>query len=261
MEQRPETTTKLADDSHRRALVVDDERDLAQLVADYLRRDGFTTSLVHDGISAVDSVRALSPDVVILDLNLPGQSGIEACRQIRQFSDCPIIMLTARSEETDVLIGLSIGADDYMTKPFRPRELLARVQTILRRPRLAQPGATTAPTPGPNNPGPSPAPTASPQLSIGALLIDLDRREALLAGQPVSLTRTEFDILAILAAHPNRVFTRGNLVESIWGSSLASDERLADAHIVHLRQKLGDSAEGQRYIRTVRGVGYRAGEG
>jgi DNA-binding response OmpR family regulator len=229
-----------------KALVVDDEADLATLVADYLKRDGLDVRIANNGEAAVGIAREFDPDVITLDLNLPRLGGVEVCRQIRLFSDCHIIMLTARADEVDVLVGLSVGADDYMTKPFRPRELVARVTAIMRRPRLSQITKVAPP---------------ERHLSIGGLKLNLDSREVTLDGEPVDVTRTEFDIMAILAEYPNRVFTRNTLVEAVWGSRLESDERLADAHIVHLRQKLGDSADSQRYIRTVRGVGYRAGKG
>jgi DNA-binding response OmpR family regulator len=251
----------------KRALVVDDEPDLAETLQGYLERDGFEVRLAADGWRAVELARGFDPDVIALDLNLPGLDGLEVCRQVRTFSDCYIVMLTARAEEADLLLGLSSGADDYLTKPFRPRELLARINTLTRRPRLSQlsqhPGDTPRPCDDPacacqlsQRPG-----DTSAVLEIGALRINPASYEVTLDGVPVELTRTEFDILTTLAARPDRVFTRQALVEAVWGSAWGGDERLADTHIVHIRQKLGDSSAGQRYLRTVRGVGYRAGKG
>jgi DNA-binding response OmpR family regulator len=223
-----------------RVLVVDDEQPLAELVAKYLTRDGFETTVVFDGPAAVEAARRTSPDVVVLDLGLPGLDGVEVCRQLRTFSDCYVIMLTARSEEVDKLIGLSVGADDYMTKPFSSRELVARARAMLRRPR--QSATTTV-------------------LQVGPLTIDNAGREVHLAGEPVELTRTEFDVLAALAGHPNVVFTRRQLIDAVWGENWIGDEHLVDVHIAHLRRKLGDDPEAARFVRTVRGVGYRMGEG
>ncbi|MGN8245151.1 response regulator [Cellulomonas soli] len=230
----------------RRAVVVDDEVPLATLVGSYLRRDGFEVHLVHDGADAVDVLRQVDPDVVVLDLGLPGVDGVEVCRRLRTFSDCYVLMLTARADEVDTLIGLSVGADDYMTKPFSPRELMARIAVLMRRPRRP-PGGTSAP--------------AAPALQVGDLVIDPTGRETRLAGEPVPLTRTEFDVLAALAAEPARAFTRRALIEAVWGAGWVGDEHLVDVHVLHVRQKLGDTAERQQYVRTVRGVGYRIGTG
>lgn len=226
-----------------RVLVVDDEAPLAQLVAQYLARDGFETTVVGDGPSAVQQARELSPDVVVLDLGLPGLDGIEVCRQLRTFTDCYVLMLTARSEEVDKLIGLSVGADDYLTKPFSPRELVARVRVMLRRPRSAT------------------ADRASGALTFGALAIDVAGREVHLDGEQVAVTRTEFDILAALAARPKIVFSRRQLIDAVWGDNWVGDEHIVDVHVGHLRRKLGDDAEDPRFLRTIRGVGYRMGSG
>ena len=229
----------------RRALVVDDERALATLIGGYLEREGFEVHLAHDGLEGVLTARTVDPDVVVLDLGLPGLDGVEVCRRLRTFSDCYVVMLTARSEEIDTLIGLSVGADDYMTKPFSPRELLARIATLLRRPR--RPAATPA--------------TRVEPLRVGPLSIDVPAREVSLDGQPVALTRTEFDVLAALAANPHAVFSRRALIDTVWGERWVGDEHLVDVHVLHVRQKVGDTAEEQRFIRTVRGVGYRIGTG
>ena len=242
------STTALATRPMRRAVVVDDEQALARLVAGYLERDGFEVSVIHDGAQAVGVLREVDPDVVVLDLGLPGLDGVEVCRQLRTFSDCYVIMLTARAEEVDTLIGLSVGADDYMTKPFSPRELIARIQVLLRRPRRAAPA--------------TPISGGSPTVfDVGALRIDVEGREVWLDGEPVALTRTEFDVLSALAAKPARVFSRRALIDTVWGPNWVGDEHLVDVHVLHVRQKLGDSAEAQRFVRTVRGVGYRIGTG
>ena len=225
-------------------MVVDDEEALARLVADYLTRDGFAVNVSHDGAEALRLARDLDPDVVVLDLGLPGLDGIEVCRQLRTFTDCYVLMLTARSDEVDKLIGLSVGADDYLTKPFSPRELVARVRVLLRRPRRVG-GESTDPAP----------------LRFGTLLIDVAAREVRRGDAMVELTRTEFDVLAALAARPRMVFTRRRLIDTVWGADWGGDEHLVDVHIAHLRKKLGDDAETGHYIRTVRGVGYRMGTG
>ena len=228
-----------------RALVVEDEKELADLLGSYLEHDGFEVSVVHDGLEAVDVGRKLDPDVVVLDLGLPGLDGVEVCLQLRTFSDAYVVMLTARTDEVDTLIGLSVGADDYMTKPFSPRELMARVQAMFRRPR--------------------PVATAAAALEgarhFGALTVDALGRDVWLDGDSVALTRTEFDLLATLAEHPRMAFSRHQLIEAVWGPSWVGDEHLVDVHVAHLRRKLGDDPSSPRFVRTVRGIGYRMGEG
>ena len=231
--------------SGQRAMVVEDEPELAALVGSYLERDGFEVTLTHDGAEAVPLAREVDPDVIVLDLGLPGLDGVEVCRQIRTFSDAYVVMLTARSEEVDTLIGLSVGADDYMTKPFSPRELMARVQAMLRRPRpLGQPAGSL-----------------EGARTFGALTIDPAGRDTWLDGVPVALTRTEFDLLATLSERPRLAFSRRQLVDSVWGPNWVGDEHLVDVHVGHLRHKLGDDATEGRFVRTVRGVGYRMGTG
>jgi DNA-binding response OmpR family regulator len=232
----------------RRAVVVDDEVPLARLVAGYLEREGFETRVAHDGVAAMDVLREVDPDVVVLDLGLPGIGGVEVCRRLRTFSDCYVVMLTARTAETDAVVGLSVGADDYVTKPFRPRELVARVQAMLRRPR-GHASAVAAVS------------TAAPPIEIGPLRIDVDGREVTLDGTPVPLTRTEFDVLAALASRPGRALSRRELIDAVWGRDWYGDDHLVDVHVLHVRQKLGDSAAAQRFVRTVRGHGYRIGSG
>ncbi|WP_366927653.1 response regulator transcription factor [Aeromicrobium sp.] len=231
-----------------RALVVEDEAALAALIGSYFERDGFEASISHDGLHAVALARDVDPDVVVLDLGLPSLDGVEVCRQIRTFSDAYIVMLTARSDEIDVLIGLSVGADDYLTKPFSPRELMARVHAMLRRPRQSAELAGAGEPPV--------------QLrSFGALSIDTAGRDVWLDGEPVALTRTEFDLLAALSGRPRMAFSRRQLIDDVWGPSWVGDEHLVDVHIGHLRQKLADDASDSMYVRTVRGIGYRMGTG
>ena len=236
----------------RRVLVVDDEQALATLVASYLERDGFEVAVAFDGVSAVEVARLLDPDVVVLDLGLPGQDGLEVCRQLRTFSDCYVVMLTARADEVDMLIGLAVGADDYLTKPFSPRELTARIHTLLRRPRgRAGPSAATA-TGAADIPG---------RRVFGDLVIDPQAREITLAGRPITVTRTEFDLVDALSERPRMVFSRRQLIDRVWGETWVGDEHLVDIHLGHVRRKLGEDPAGPRYVLTVRGVGYRMGTG
>lgn len=225
-------------------LVVDDEQSLAKVVASYLERDGHRVRCVFDGPGALDAARESEPDVVILDLMLPGLDGVEVCRRLRTFSECYVIMLTARTDEVDKLVGLGVGADDYLTKPFSPRELVARVRAVLRRPRTAAAGQRE-----------------EPPRRFGPLRIDVAAREAYLDGTLVALTRTEFDLLAVLSARPNLAFSRTQLIAAVWGDGWVGDEHLVDVHIGHLRRKLGDDPAAPRFIRTVRGIGYRMGTG
>ena len=221
-------------------LVVDDEQNLIDLVKGYLEREGFVVLTAGDGPSAVDVTRARKPDLIILDIMLPGFDGVEACRQIRQFSDAYILMLTARSEEIDKIVGLSVGADDYLTKPFSPRELVARVKAILRRPRSL--GHLAADVP--------------PVRRFGELTVDEARHEITVRGDVVPLTAREFQLLATLAAHPGHVFTRSQLLERVWGNDYY-DDHVVDVHVANLRKKIEDDPANPRYVETVRGVGYR----
>jgi DNA-binding response OmpR family regulator len=219
-----------------RVLVVDDEKPLAQMVATYLTRGGYEVATVHTGPDAVEAARDRSPDVVVLDLGLPGMDGIEVCRRIRGFSECYVLMLTARGDEEDKLAGLAAGADDYITKPFSVRELVARVAAVLRRPRT-----TLAPV--------------EPAREFGELTVDLAAHEARVGGEAVALTRTEFELLAALTARPHEALTRRRLIDTVWGPSWVGDERIVDVHIGHLRRKLGEDQAA--FVDTVRGVGYR----
>lgn len=223
------------------ALVVDDEPPLVRLLSAYLEREGFEVSTAADGEQALRLAQERRPDVVVLDLMLPGIDGIEVCRRIRSFSDAYIVMLSARAEETDKIVGLSTGADDYVTKPFSPGELVARIRAMLRRPRAA-----------------AEAPDAR---RLGDLVIDPIAREVTRDGQPVSLTRLEFDLLEALSGQPRVAFSRRQLLERVWGSDWFGDEHVVDVHIANLRRKLGDDPADPRYVTTLRGVGYRLGPG
>ncbi len=223
-----------------KVLVVDDEVHLVDLVKEYLKREGFEVLWAYDGTSALELVRTGQPDVVVLDVMLPGLDGIEVCRRLRQFSDAYVVMLTAKTEEIDRIIGLSVGADDYVTKPFSPRELVARVKAMLRRPRSSG----------------EPEPQMSSVLHFGDLAIDSGRHEVTIRGDVLPLTVREFALLFSLASHPGLVFTRAQLLEQVWGDEYY-DDHVVDVHIANLRKKLEDGSSGPRYIETVRGVGYR----
>lgn len=223
-------------------LVIEDEPPIRQLVITYLEAEGFSVAGVGDGEAGLEHARESRPDVIVLDLMLPGLDGIEVCRRIRTFSDAYVIMLTAKTEEIDRLIGLSVGADDYLGKPFSPRELVARVRAMLRRPRTTDS-----------------APTENPTLRFGDLAVDPAGREASLSGTPLDLTRTEFDLLEALSTHPRQAFSREQLAVRVWGYEV--DAHVVDVHVANLRRKLGDDAQTSRYVRTVRGVGYRMGSG
>ena len=233
-------------------MVVDDEVPLAEVVASYLKREMFDVSLAHNGVDALALAREMDPDVVILDLALPGIDGVEVCRQLRTFSDAYVVMLTARDTEVDTVVGLSVGADDYVTKPFSPRELVARIRAMLRRPRtVATPVGATG-----NSATVGPTPRV-----FGPLSIDVASRQVFIDDEPVLLTRTEFDVLAALSSRPAVVFSRRQLLESVWGDSWVGSAHLVDVHVGHLRRKLGDDPADPRYVITVRGVGYRMGSG
>jgi DNA-binding response OmpR family regulator len=236
-----------------RALVVDDEPSLVRAVVGYLVREGFDVQSAADGEQALRIARQDNPDVVVLDLMLPGIDGVEVCRVLRTFSDAYVIMLTARADEVDKLIGLSVGADDYLTKPFSSRELVARIRTMLRRPRGPDGNRSSAIT---TDVGGEPA-----VRRFGALAVDSQAREVRIDGTPVALTRTEFDVLDALSERPRQAFTRAQLIERVWGADWFGDEHLVDIHIGHVRRKLGDDPQRPRYVLTVRGIGYRMGPG
>ena len=218
-----------------RVLVVDDEPKIVQLVRDYLERAGFAVSTARDGNEALMRARQERPDLIVLDLGLPGLDGLEVTRRLRRDSGVPIIMLTARHEETDKVVGLELGADDYVTKPFSPRELEARVRAVLRR--QARPEDDV--------------------LRAGDLTLDVPRLRTEVSGRPVSLTATEFELLAALARQPGRVFTRAQLLDAIHGVAFDSYERAIDAHVKNIRRKIEPDPRAPRYLLTVYGVGYR----
>jgi two-component system alkaline phosphatase synthesis response regulator PhoP len=227
-------------------LVVDDEERLRELLRGYLAQAGFSVLLAADGPQALELARSRRPDLLVLDLMLPGIDGLEVCRQLRGFSDAYVLMLTARAEEIDRVVGLEVGADDYLTKPFSPRELVARVRAMLRRPRSGSRQAAPS-----NEPG-------EPETRVlGPLQIDAARHEVTLDGAPLALTVTEYGLLAALAAHPSRVLTRAQLLEQVWGADYFGDDHVVDVHIANLRRKLGEETAQPRLIETVRGVGYR----
>lgn len=238
---RPAARAEADPSARPHALVVDDEPPLVKLVSAYLEREGFSVSTAADGEEALRLAREREPDVVVLDLMLPGIDGIEVCRRLRTFSDAYIVMLTARAEEIDTIVGLSTGADDYITKPFSPGELVARIRAMLRRPRGGQPAPQTR--------------------RVGDLAIDPLAREVTRGGRPIALTRLEFDLLDALCERPNVAFTRSALLERVWGPTWFGDEHVVDVHIANLRRKLGDDPGAPRYVLTLRGVGYRLGPG
>lgn len=222
-----------------RILIVDDEERIRSLVASYLKADGFEVVEADNGRDAVAEVERRRPDLVIMDVRMPGMDGFEALSEIRRTSDVYVIMLTARAEETDRIVGLSVGADDYVTKPFSPRELVARVKAVLRRARSGQQGSSVD------------------RLEFDSVTIDLGRREVFRGGHTMDLTALQFDLLATLAESPGRVFSRGQLIERVWGWDFYGDERIVDVHIRNLRKALGDGASDPEVIGTVRGVGYK----
>ena len=222
----------------RQVLVVDDEPHIRTVLRGYLEAEGFAVSEAADGETAVRQVRQAAPDLVLLDVMLPGIDGLEVLRQLRTFSDVYVILVTARTEEVDKLVGLGVGADDYVTKPFSPREVAARVKAVLRRGR----GTRDA---------------GGPLLRFEGLTVDRDAREVRAGGTAVSLSALEFDVLAALADAPGRVFSRRQLLERVWGYDFFGDERVVDVHIRSLRARLGDEAGNPRLIATVRGVGYK----
>ena len=222
----------------KKILLVDDEPKVCDLIKAYLEKDGYDVIMAMDGKSAIDQAQRHKPALIVLDLNLPEIDGVEVCRIIRRDSDVPIIMLTARGEEVDRVVGLEIGADDYVTKPFSPREMVARVNAVLRRSREGI--------------------SSQQQIITGDIIIDLEKHEVTFREQPVSLTPAEFKLLSVLARNPGRVFTRLQLMDSSYGESWDGYERTMDAHIKNIRQKLSKIAPGvSNPLATVHGVGYK----
>ena len=218
-------------------LLVDDDPKIAKLLRSYFEKDDFSVITAHDGVAALQLFRDQKPDILVLDLMLPGMNGLDVCRQIRRDNDTPILMLTARDEEPDRLIGLELGADDYVSKPFSPREVVARAKAILRRSR-------------------KPADKSS-SFQAGKFIIDSAGYRVSADGVPLDLTPTEFKILELLAAHAGQVFTRLQMVEQVQGIAFEGYERTIDAHVKNLRRKIGDNPKDPRLIQTVYGVGYK----
>ena len=221
-------------------LVVDDEAKIVKLARDYLEHAGFKVLAALDGRSAVESYRANKPDLIVLDLGLPKMDGLDVTRELRKESNVPIIMLTARAEESDKLVGLEIGADDYLTKPFSPKELVARVRTVLRRAENAYLSAA-----------------GQDVLRVAGLTLDIPRMRLVAGDRQIELTPTEFQLLAVLAGQPGRIFTRAQLLEAVRGIAFESYERAIDAHIKNIRRKIEPNPRQPRYIFTVYGVGYK----
>ncbi len=221
----------------KKILVVDDEPKIVQLTRDYLERAGFSVLAAGDGKTALSAARAERPDLIILDLGLPTMDGLDVTRTLRRDTNVPIIMLTARGEETDKLVGLELGADDYITKPFSPKELVARVRAVLRRFEAASAGAET--------------------IRVADLALDVPRLRATMANRVVELTPTEFQLLAALAREPGRVFTRSQLLDAVRGVAIESYERAIDAHVKNIRRKIEPNPREPRYILSVYGVGYK----
>lgn len=227
------------DTARTRVLVVDDEPSIRDIVRGFLEKEGLEVGEAVDGPTAVEIARQTTPDVVVLDVMLPGCDGLEVLRQIRAFSDPLVILLTARNEEVDRIVGLTVGADDYLTKPFSPRELVARVHALLRRRRSGPQGGAKV-------------------LATTDLVVDPRRRSVTRAGDPVELTVHEFDLLVTLLREPGVVLTRQQLLDAVWGIDFYGDDHVLDVHIGNLRRKLGDNAANARYVETVRGVGFRS---
>ena len=221
-------------------LVVEDEPAIARLIRDYLEQAGFAVVVTGDGNEALRRAGAAPPDLVVLDLGLPGRDGLDVTRELRRASDVPIIVVTARGDETDRIVGLELGADDYVTKPFSPKELVARVRAVFRRSEAREETAET--------------------IRTADLEIDVPRMRVTIGGRPVDLTATEFQLLVALAREPGRVFTRGQLLDAVHGVAFESYERAIDAHIKNIRRKVEPTPGAPRYIQTVYGVGYRFAE-
>ncbi|HEY9775210.1 MAG TPA: response regulator transcription factor [Planktothrix sp.] len=223
----------------KKILIVDDEADIANSIQYVLNQEGFTTLLAHDGSKAMQLIEGDKPDLIILDLMMPGLDGYEVCRRVRSFDrKTPILMLTARTSEIDTVVGLELGANDYIAKPVRLRELVARVKAHLRE-------------------SPGVQPQQARGIRLGNLSIDMDSRTVIVGNQQIDLTFKEFELLAAMAKQPNRVFTRDQLFHQVWGSDFLGESRTVDVHIRYLREKLEENPSQPKHILTVRGVGYR----
>jgi DNA-binding response OmpR family regulator len=236
-----------------RVLVVDDEPTIRDTVAFNLQREGLDVTLAASGPEAIEQARALSPDLIVLDVMLPGMDGFEVCRRIREHSTVPILLLSARGEEIDRVVGLEIGADDYLTKPFAMRELVARVRAMLRRARMVRVPVTAAA----HVPDAAVPETSEGVVVAGDVMIDVPRREASVAGRTLSLKPKEYDLLVYFARHPGIVMTREALLREVWGYDFPIDTRTIDVHIRWLRQKIEENPAEPTRIVTVRGHGYR----
>ena len=226
-----------------RVLVVDDEPPIRAIVRGFLEREGMTVAEAADGPSAVERARAFAPDIVVLDIMLPGYDGLEVLRRVRAFADPLVIFLTARTEEVDRIVGLKVGGDDYLTKPFSPGELVARVEALLRRRRPPLPAGQDG------------------VIRVADLVVDPARRQVTIGGTPVDLTTLEFAVLEALGRDPGVVLTRQQLLDAAWGQDFIGDEHVLEVHIGNLRRKLGDDAASPHFVETVRGVGYRLRSG
>jgi two-component system alkaline phosphatase synthesis response regulator PhoP len=222
-------------------LVVDDELKIARLIRDYLEQAGFVVATSSDGKGAIAAARQLKPDLIVLDLGLPQMDGLDVIRALRMGSNVPVVVVTARADEADRVVGLELGADDYVVKPFSPKELVARVRAVLRRTEAARLGSEI--------------------IRVGELALDIPRREVRIDERAISLTATEFDLLHALARQPGRVFTRGQLLEAIHGVAFESYERAIDAHVKNIRRKLEPEPQRPRFLLTVHGVGYKLADG
>jgi DNA-binding response OmpR family regulator len=225
-------------------LVVEDEKALQETLAYNLEHEGYEVTVAGDGETAIEKARAIHPDLLVLDIMLPGKDGFEVCRILRQEMNTPILMLTARDDEIDRVVGLEVGADDYMTKPFSMRELMARVKAMLRRVRLIRQEVQVVEPP-------------SEQLKFGNLTIDLKRREANLNNKPLELKPKEYDLLLYFLEHPSRALSRDTLLEQVWGWDFSGDSRTVDVHIRWLREKIEEDPSTPKRLVTVRGAGYR----
>jgi len=224
----------------KKILVVDDEKKIVDILRAYLEREGYRVTAAYDGPGALESIRSNPPDLIVLDLMLPGVSGLDVCKELRRDSNIPVIMLTARDETAEKIIGLELGADDYITKPFDPKEVVSRIKAVLRRSERAQPSKS--------------------MINVGDITLDIPKRLVKRQGVPVELTPNEFELLRVLAESPGRVYTRMQLLDEIQGDAYEGYERTIDSHIKNLRKKIEPDPEKPVYIVTVFGVGYKMGE-